>query len=189
MSADIPTTEPSELRAGDTWKWTRGLDDYPASAGWTLKYRFKSAAGGFEVVASASGDSFSVTVAASATGAYAAGRYTWAAWVEGGTAEKYSVDAGTLDVLPDYRSGTATTALDDRSHARKTLDAIEAVIENRATLDQLRYTINGRELQRTPIPDLLKFRQFYKAEVRSEEMAERIRNGTGIGGRIQFRLG
>lgn len=189
MSADIPTTEPPELRAGDTWKWTRSLDDYPASAGWTLKYRFKSAAGGFEIVASTDGDGYSITVAAATTGVYASGRYTWAAWVEGGSSEKYSVDSGTLDVLPDYRSGVAGAALDDRTHARKTLDAIEAVIENRASLDQQRYQINGRELFRTPIPELLKFRQLYKAEVRSEEMAERIKNGTGIGGRIQFRLG
>ena len=50
MAVDIPENEPDTLRAGDTWKWTRTLADYPASA-WTLKYRFKSAAGGFELEA------------------------------------------------------------------------------------------------------------------------------------------
>jgi hypothetical protein len=34
VAADIPTTEPSELRVGDTWKWTRILADYPASFDW-----------------------------------------------------------------------------------------------------------------------------------------------------------
>ena len=38
-----------------------------------------------------------------------------------------------------------------------------------------------------PITDLLKLRQAYEAEVRSEQNAERIKNGNGIGGRIQFR--
>jgi len=45
MAATIPSDEPARLRAGDTWKWTRTLGDYPAGT-WTLKYRFKNAAGG-----------------------------------------------------------------------------------------------------------------------------------------------
>ena len=72
MAVDIPENEPDTLRAGDTWKWTRTLADYPASA-WTLKYRFKSAAGGFEITATASGDSYAITVAASTSAAVVTG--------------------------------------------------------------------------------------------------------------------
>lgn len=187
MAADIPTIEPSEVRAGDTWKWTKSLPDYPASA-WTLKYRFKNATTGFEITASASGDAYSVTVAAATTAAYASGSYSWIAWVEGGTSEKYTVDTGVCTVDPDYRSGTASVALDDRSHARKVMDSIEAVIEGRASKDQERYQIAGRELIRTPIPILLKLRQHYKAEVDGQAAAEAIANGLATGRRIQFRL-
>lgn len=188
MAADIPTTEPAELRVGDTWKWTKTLADYPASA-WTLKYRFKSPVGGFEITSSASGDDYSVTVAASATAAYVAGDYSWVAWVEGGSSEKYTVDTGTTTLAPDYRgTATAATALDDRSHARKVLAAIEAVLESRATKDQESYEIAGRSLKRTPIGDLLKLRQHYKAEAAAEAAAEAIQNGTGTGRKIQFRL-
>ena len=187
MAADIPTSEPGELRSGDTWKWTKTVADYPASA-WTLKYRFKNAAGGFEITASASGDDYSVTVAAATTGAYASGLYAWIAWVEGGTSEKYTVDTGTLTVNPDYRSGTSTAAFDDRTHARTVLDAIEAVIESRATKDQERYSIAGRELWRTPVAQLLKLRQHYKAEVAAQDAAEAIRNGLQTGRKIQFRI-
>ena len=67
------------------------------------------AAGGFEITATADGTDHAVTVAAATTGAYAAGSYQWIAWVESG-AEKYTVDEGTLEVEPDYRSGTATAA-------------------------------------------------------------------------------
>lgn len=189
MAADIPTSEPAELRAGDTWKWTKTVAGYPASAPWTLKYRFKNAAGGFEIVASASGDNYSVSVTAATTAGYAAGEYSWMAWVEGGSSEKYSVDAGVCMVLPDYRAAAATVALDDRTHARTVLDAIEAVIEKRATQDQERYMIAGRELWRTPIPTLLKLRQHYLAEVKGQEQIEKIKNGTAVGGRIQLRLG
>lgn len=187
MAAEIPTTEPLSVRAGDTWKWTRSLADYPAST-WTLKYRFKNAAGGFEITASASGDDYSVTVAAATTAGYASGSYTWIAWVEGGSSEKYTVDQGTTTVGSDYRSGTATLALDDRSHARKVLAAIEAVIERRASQDQMEYTIEGRSLKRTPIADLLKLRQKYQAAVAAEDAAAKMAGGFAPGGKIQFRF-
>jgi len=186
VAADIPTNEPAELRAGDTWKWTRTLADYPASA-WTLKYRFKSPTAGFEIVASASGDDYSVVVAAATTAAYTKGTYNWIAWVEGGTSEKYTVDTGVMLVDADYRSGTATAALDDRSHARKTLAAIESWIESRNP-GVAEYEIAGRRMKYIPVADLLKMRQLYKAEVAAEDAAEAIRNGLGTGRRIQFRL-
>lgn len=187
MTATIPTTEPAELRIGDTWKWTKSVADYPASA-WSLKYRFKNAAGGFEISASASADDYSVTVAAATTAGYAAGTYAWMAWVEGGVSEKYTVDVGTATLNPDYRSGTATAAFDDRSHARVVLEAIEAVIEGRASQDQEEYEIAGRRLKRTPIAQLLRLRQHYKAEVGAEAAAEAIANGLSTGRRIQFRV-
>lgn len=186
MSADIPTTVPGELRAGDTWKWTVTLADYPASAGWSVTWRFRNAAGGFEATAAASGDDHAVTLAAATTAAFAAGTYAWAAQAAK-AGEKYTVDTGTLLVNPDVFAGTASAAYDARSHARIVLDAVEAVLENRATLDQESYEIAGRALKRTPLQDLLKLRQHYLAAVQSEEAEERIRRGTGTGRRIQFR--
>lgn len=187
MAADIPTNEPVKARAGDTWKWTRTLDDYPAGT-WTLKYRFKHpTAAGFEVVATASGTDHSVTVAASATTGYAAGKYTWIAWVEGGSSEKYTVDHGTLEIQPEYRAASSTATLDERSHARKTLEAIEAWIEAR-DMAVAEYEIAGRRMKYIPIPELIKLRQSYKREVEAEEAAAAIARGEGSGRRIQFRM-
>ena len=78
MTAPIPTTEPTELRAGDTWKWTRSLSDYPASI-WTLTYVLVQAAVQKSITASASGDDFSVSVAKATTAAYAEGLWSWVA--------------------------------------------------------------------------------------------------------------
>lgn len=183
---DIPTTEPTSLRAGDTWKWTRSLSDYPAPS-WVLKYRFKSPAGGFEITATASGADHAVTVAAATSGAYVAAEYSWVAWVEGGSSEKYTVDQGTTTVEPDYRAGTAAAALDDRSHARKVLAAIEAWIEGHDP-SVAEYEIAGRRMKYIPVGDLLKLRQRYKSEVAAEINAERLANGEGIGKSIQFRI-
>ena len=183
--ADIPTNEPTSLRAGDTWKWTRTLADYPAGT-WTLKYRFKNAAAGFEITATASGTDHAVTVAASTTNAYPAGAYQWIAWVEAG-AEKFTVDTGTMDVAPDYRSGTATAALDDRSHARKVLAALEARIEGR-DMDVGEFEIAGRRVKYMPITDVIKLHSRYKAMVDAEINAELLAKGEGIGRKIQFRM-
>jgi len=187
VAANIPTSEPVELRTGDTWKWTKTLADYPASAPWTLKYRFKNAAGGFEITATAVGDSYSVTVAAATTAAYAAGSYAWMAWVEGGTSEKYTVDSGQCTINPDYRSGTAAAAFDDRSHARKALAAIEAWIETKSP-GAAEYEIAGRRLKNWSVGDIHRLRMRYKQEVAAEIAAEKLANGIGSGRRIQFRI-
>jgi hypothetical protein len=175
MTATVPTNEPQAARAGITWQWTRQLTDYPAST-WALTYWFKqlAAAGAkFSIVATASGDDHSVSVAAATTGAYTAGDYSWVAVVSSGS-EAFEVDSGTLDLQPKY---SVDAALDDRSHARKVLTAIEAVIESRATKDQEEYTINNRSLKRTPLAELLALRDRYRAEVRAEELADMARNG------------
>lgn len=186
---DIPTNEPTELRLGDTWEWRReDLSDYPASS-WTLKYRFKNAAGGFEITAAADGDAFAVTVAAAVTAAYAsgAGDYSWAAQVSAGAVVK-TVDSGVLKVLPNLFAGSAGDASDQRSHARKVLDAIRAVIEGRASKDQEEYSIAGRSLKRTPLADLIKLESTYSQRVAGETAAEALRNGLATGATIQVRM-
>lgn len=187
MTVSVPTTEPRELRAGMTWAWRReDLSDYPAPT-WTLTYWFKqlAAAGAkFSAVAAADGAAHAVSVAAATTAGYTADEYSWVAVASSGT-ESYEVDRGTLKLLPKY---SADAALDDRSHARKTLEAIEAVIENRATLDQQEYTIGSRSLKRMTIADLLALRDKYRGEVWAEEQAERVRNGQGSA-KLVVRLG
>src|SRR6185436_18757049 len=119
---DIPTNEPEEMRAGVTWEWRREdlSTDFPASGGWSLKYWFKkegAVPGNFSIDATASGAFFAVSVLAATT----------AAFVTKAT-DIRQVDTGRMVILPRYDQ---VANLDDRSHARKVLEAIEAVIENR----------------------------------------------------------
>lgn len=178
---DIATTEPLEQRAGLTWEWERqDLVDYPAPT-WTLKYWFKQqgGVGKFSITAVANGSYHRVDVAPATTATYTADDYTWSAIVSDGT-DSYEVDRGTLKLLPRYDSDTA---LDDRTHAKKVLEAIEAVIEGRATKDQEEYTIGSRSLKRTPMEDMIKLRARYKSEVMAEE---RRLSGAG-GNKLVFR--
>lgn len=172
MAAEIPTNEPLEVRAGDTWKWTRSLPDYPASEGWSLSYVLINAAAKIALTASASGDSHAVTVSAAASSSHFSGVYDWIARVSK-AGEVYTVGSGRITVLPSLVASTA----DLRTHARKTLEAIEAVIEGRATQDVLEYQIAGRSLKRIPVNDLLVLRDRYRAEVAREDAANRVANG------------
>jgi GNAT superfamily N-acetyltransferase len=174
MAATIPTTEPLTARAGDTWQWRRDdlSSDYPASA-WTLKYYFRNAAGYFDVTAAADGDEFAVSVAMATTAGYAVGHYDWFAVVESAT-ERFQVDAGRLQVLPNMATAAA---YDGRGFARKMLDAIEAALLSRATADQLDMVatqLGDRSLTRDRA-SLIQLRSQFMAEAKREEAAQ---NGT-----------
>lgn len=189
MSTLVATTEPDAVRAGDTIKWRREdlSGDYPATT-WTLKYRFRHPTNsGFEVIAAADGVDHAVTVAAATSSAWTAGRYQWAAWVESGS-EKYTIGQGVMEVEPDYRTANAAGVLDDRSHARIVLEAIQAVLEGRATKDQEEYSIGDRQLKRTPIADLLVLRDRYRAEAAAEDVAQKIDSNMGGARRLLVRL-
>lgn len=189
---DIPTNEPQQLRAGDTWKWRReDLTDYPA-ASWTLTYRFKHPTlAGFEVIASADGNNYSVTVAAATTAGFSAGTFSWLAWVAGGTSEKYTVDEGTLEVLPEFRAGTVASTLDARTDAKKIYDDLLAAYKTYVTSRGLvkSYSIGTRQMTFHDQGDLLKQLNYWKAQVLAEEQAERLRNGLGTGNKLFVRNG
>lgn len=175
MANTIPTTEPSQLRAGDTWAWRReDLGDYPASA-WTLTYYFRSKTAYFDVTATADGDAFSLTVAKATTASKGPGNYDWIAVVTSAT-ERHEVDRGRVEVLPDY---SEAAALDTRSFARKMLDAIEDALLNRASTDQLdllNAALADRSLSRDK-GGMIALRNQFRAEVRREEDALRMRKG------------
>lgn len=172
MSAEIPTLEPTEINAGDTATWSRTLADHPASAGWALSYVLINATAKISISSTAGGDDHLVLVAASATAGWTAGVYDWRARVTK-SGEVYTVGQGRITVLPSLSASTA----DLRSHARKTLDAIESVIEGRASQDVLEYQIAGRSLKRIPVADLLVLRDRYRSEVAREDAANNAARG------------
>lgn len=107
-------------------------------------------------------------VSAATTSGWLAGEYAYAVRAANDDGEVIEVEIGTVRVLPNLAAVTEP-GFDGRSDSRKALDAIEAVIAKRATLDQERYRINNRELYRTSIEDLLKLRAHYLRLVAREE--------------------
>jgi hypothetical protein len=184
--ATIPTTEPAQVTAGDTLRWRReDLSDYPANDAWVLTYELRAAGGAYTITASADGAAHAVTVAAATSAAYAAGTYTIGGYVAK-AGQRFEVYRGTLVILPNL---AASGVADRRSHVRKVLDAIEAVLEGRATRDQEQVTFSdGRSLRYMPVADLLMLREKYRAELAREDAAAAIAAGRSPKNRIFVRF-
>jgi len=187
-STNYPETEPSKIIAGDRAAWKRtdlGTDYAPASYSFKYSARLEnSGSTEIEITASESGSDYIVEVGQATSAAYTAGVYHWQAYItRTSDSERVTVDSGTWEVIANRDAATS----DPRNHVKKVLDAIESVIEGRASKDQESYSIQGRSLSRTPIADLVALRDKYRAEWVREQRAERIKNNLGHSGVIKVR--
>ena len=83
----------------------------------------------------------------------------------------------------------ATAPRDNRSDARKRLDALEsAYLRRMGKADAEGWTDKDKQFRYTPLPDLLKAYNRVKQEVANEDAAERLANGTGFARKIQVRI-
>ena len=186
MAQTVPIREPASLVAGDTVTWKKSLSDYPASDGWVLKYRLINSAGRIDITAATSGDDHLVTVAAATTAGWTAGTYTWQAYVDGVSSQRFTVGAGTLDVKPDLAAEAA--GYDTRTTAKKTLDLIDAaLLAHGASAWTQEYEIAGRKMKFKSVGDFLALRDRIKAEVKREEAAQRIGRGMDAGNKLYVR--
>lgn len=177
--------EPLEVAAGDTIQWKRNLPAYPASEGWALKYALRGPAI-IDITATADGSEHLVTVASTVNPAWLAGDYMVQGFVEK-AAERFTIYSGRLTVTPNLAAIAAGT-YDGRSHARRVIAAIEAVIEGRASRDQQEMWVDGERLVRTPFEILMQIRQRYRRELTTENRREAARQGRRSGRLIKFKL-
>ena len=183
MARTIPTTEPTEFMAGNTVDWTKTLADFPASDGWTVTHAFVNSAGTFTTTSTADGDDHLTTITAAISADISAGDYRWQAYATKG-AERYPAGSGATTVKANF----ATGATDGRGHAKTVLDALEAVMENRASSDQASVSIGGRSISKLSPAELIEFISFYRREYASEVKAERIAAGLGHRGKVRVRF-
>ena len=111
------------------------------------------------------------------TATWLAGEYKASIYMLRGDGERHTILTRPLVILPNLETITG----DPRSHVQKVLDAINAVLEERATTDQENMSLNGRTLARTPIGDLLTLKQFYMRESDREKRAQRLLENWGGG--------
>ena len=182
-----PSSVPRRIIAGDTLKFKISNGDFLASSGWTYKIKFTSMTSSMGVYSStADGDDHQMTISEATTDDWVAGEYVYQAYFVHTDGTRWTVDTGGFEVKYDVAGGSGNKDL--RSHAKTALDAIESVLESRASLDQMKFQLAGRSLERTPVDDLLKFREYYRREVKAEERADKIADGKSTGGRIRVRF-
>jgi hypothetical protein len=167
-----------QLIAGDSLNFTTSAPDYPASQGWLLRYRLipRGTGAPIEFNALAEGDIYRVQQPASATTNWAAGEYSWAAWVEKG-AEKYTVDQGQITIRPDPR--TVTAGYDGRSVAQKALEDAKAAFAafTASNGTKRKYRIGEREMEFRSTEEIIQQIHYWEGQVRVEEQADRLAKG------------
>lgn len=189
----IATVEPEKIIAGDTLQFTKAISDYEPADGWALSYALVKDAVQITFTSSDNGDgSHLVTVAAATTAAYTAGVYKWQSYVTK-TTERFAIDSGTMEVTADY--ATETGGLDARAHCKKMLDALEAMLEGKATRDQQSYSISfgdggaSRSISRLSFGEIMEARKFYKNEYQRLLRQEKLAAGLDSGRTIHVRMG
>jgi hypothetical protein len=174
---------PKQLTQGVTYSIPIDLAAYP-SDDWTVKLWGRSKANGWAVEeSSVEGVRCFDMPAAWTSSNLLPGRYSWVVRATNSDGVVAVVGSGSVDVIPDI---TSSTTHDGRTHADRCLEAIESVLECRATTDQQMFMINGRQLQRMQIKDLIFLRDRYRVEVARERAKAEGRQT--LGRRIQVRL-
>jgi len=189
--ANYPSQEPHELVSGDRWTWQRPdlANTYDPSE-YSLTYEFHCDSGGggshaFTLTATETSDNYYIEIPSATTANYNAHFYKWYAFItRTSDSERIAVDNGSTKIIDNF----ADTNADQRSHAKKVLDKIEAVIEGRATRKEASYSIAGRSLSLTPITELLQLRATYRALYMNEVYRDRVKNGKPTGRTIKAKF-
>jgi hypothetical protein len=150
LAASIPTTEPTQIVAGDTVKWTRELPDYPSSDGWSLRYAIRGAAS-VDVTATSDGTGYAVAIPSSATATLGAGLYQLTGWVEKDGEVYTVVGPAAITVKPNLQTA-ADGAL--QSPAERELALIDAQIAELLASPIESYSIAGRSVAKRKLEDL-----------------------------------
>jgi hypothetical protein len=176
--------EPLSVRSGDSVSWTRDEATYTPAAGWTLNYRLIPASGAaIDVATTGAGSTFTVSLAAATTAAWAAGSYTLAGMASKG-AERVTVFTGTLSVLPNLATAAA---FDPRTAAEIELAAARtAWAQGRKS-----YTIGDRQVTYADPADMLVRIRYLEQQVANERYLAEIGAGREASppGRVLYRAG
>lgn len=173
---------PAKISAGLTFDAALRFDNYPAPD-WSLSLLLRGPSN-ITLNATADGNLHRFHALAGVTETWKAGQYAYSLRAKRG-ADVVELAAGSLAVLPDLEA--MPEGADVRTPAQIALEAIEAVIAKRATMDQERYRIGNRELYKTPIADLIKLRDMYRSEVQREKQAACGANPWGRRVLVSFR--
>jgi hypothetical protein len=168
---DTPTSWPSTITAGTTVKVLRSHSEYPASAGWTLRFWLAGPSVIDKGVAGvASGASFLVTLTPAISAKLTAGTYRWREIVTL-SGESFVAASGVLVVEANI---AAAGAGDLQTWEERTLAVVEAALEDRLTDDMQAYSIGGRAVTKIPVLELMGLRTSLRSAVEAQRAPARF---------------
>lgn len=165
MAPTVSISAPTTATAGDSLAVRFADSTRPAADGWVPTLTLLNPGGRISVVGASDGDGYVIAANAATTAAWAPGLYRMSVSLSL-AGDRATVHQQDITILPDPETAAP---YDARSHARRTLDALDAWIESH-DMAVASYAIAGRQMQYIGIDDLLKLRSTYRAEVRREEM-------------------
>jgi hypothetical protein len=162
----IPVGIPDRLTAGDTWKWTLSLGDFPPSDGYAITYSFRgpSVLANADVTVTPGTSDYAVVVAKAKTAPLTPGTYSWTCHATK-AGERLQAASGVVTVDPDPEAADAGEL---QPHAEKMLAIIEAALSGRLTSDMQSYQIAGRAITKIPVLELKQLRRQYRSELRGK---------------------
>lgn len=131
---------PRKFSVGDTLSWVESWSDYPAPL-YTLTLTLISTTGKQTVAASASGDGHEFVLDSANL---LAGRYDYQL-VATGAGYRSTIDRGYVTVEPDL---AAADNFDGRDWVDKSIEAVQASLEGRASHVQLKQTFDGVSIEK-----------------------------------------
>ena len=188
-STNYPTTEPELLVVGDRWVWKRtdiGTDYAPSSYALTYNARLLGTGSTtFSITASESGTDYIVEVASSTTSSRTVGVYAWNMFItRSSDSERIALDSGKFDV----RDNLATSSADQRTHAAKMVDYLEATQESLAQKLTSSYSITDRSNTLRSMDEVSVQLNYYRAVYNRESMKDRAKSGRRTGQNILVRF-
>ena len=189
-SVNYPTNVPDVLYVGDNWLWKRDLTDYPR-ADYTLSYSFRLLSStateislGSSVITESETSLYTIDVPSATTTGYTKGDYTYQEYITNSSSERLALNKGVATVKSNLDADTG----DPRSHNRIVFDALEATLENRASIDQMSMSIAGRSLSRMSPQELRDWFSHYKHLVINEDKVSRRSKGESTGNQVKVKF-
>lgn len=168
------TSVPAKFVAGDTFSLVLTLSEFQAPAWNTVLYLNAHGLPTITLAGSDYGTQHLFLLSGGTTGSWPPATYSWVVRADNGGTQLIAA-SGKITVLAN--PATLTASSDVRSHARKTLDVLQALIEGRVVNGIENYSIDGRQIAKTPLKDLIALRDRYAGMVQMEEANAAGRSG------------
>jgi hypothetical protein len=177
--ADIPDS----ITAGDAVSWKRTIPGAPASDGWVLSYALIKDGKQIIFAGSADGDNHVVALGSADTVDWPVGLYKFSTFVTK-DGNRYQIEEGIVEIGVDPIA--ATDGADALPPCFKVRDAIQAVLEMRATESQTSLAVGGRQISEMSHTEMMDALNRAKTACNVWQRKNRRQRGKSTGSKIKI---